>query len=54
MERFTPLERIDEERIVAEAERLLVSGDLHGLENFVHALEASRQPAAQPESAPTQ
>jgi hypothetical protein len=43
MERFTPLERIDEGRIVAEAERLLVGGDLHGFENFVHALEASRQ-----------
>jgi hypothetical protein len=43
MERFTPLERNDEGRILAEAERLLVSGDLHGFENFVHALEAGRQ-----------
>jgi hypothetical protein len=43
MERFTPVERIDEGRILSEAERLLVSGDLHGFENFVHTLEASRQ-----------
>ncbi len=43
MERFTPLERVDEGRILSEAERLLVSGDLHGFENFVHALEATRQ-----------
>ena len=43
MERFEALERIDVNRILAEAERLLLSGDLTGFENFVHALEATRQ-----------
>src|SRR5207249_3860090 len=43
MESFTPLERIDVNRVLAEAERLLAAGDLHGFENFVHALEATRQ-----------
>ncbi len=43
MERFAPLERVDESRILSESERLLVSGDLHGFENFVHALETARQ-----------
>jgi GrpB-like predicted nucleotidyltransferase (UPF0157 family) len=43
MERFAPLERIDVSRILSEAERLLTSGDLQSFENFVHALEASRQ-----------
>ncbi len=43
MERFAPLERVDESRILSESERLLVSGDLHGFENFVHTLETARQ-----------
>lgn len=43
MEKFAPLERIDVGRILSEAEQLLTSGDLHGFENFVHALEATRQ-----------
>jgi hypothetical protein len=43
MENFEPLERIDVNRVLSEAERLLVTGDLHGFENFVHALEATRQ-----------
>ncbi len=43
MERFEPLERVDVSRILSEAERLLATGDLHGFENFVHALEATRQ-----------
>jgi hypothetical protein len=43
MERFEPLDRIDVSRILSEAERLLAMGDLHGFENFVHTLEATRQ-----------
>jgi hypothetical protein len=43
MERIDPLERVDGNRVLSEAERLLAAGDLHGFENFVHALEATRQ-----------
>jgi malonyl CoA-acyl carrier protein transacylase len=43
MEQYTALERIDVGRVLAQAEQLLVAGDVTNLENLVHALEAHRQ-----------
>jgi hypothetical protein len=43
METFQPLERVDAGRLLAEAERLVATGDFTNFENFVHTLEATRQ-----------
>jgi len=43
METFTPLERVDTNRVFAEAEQLLATGDIESFEQFVHALEIRRQ-----------
>ena len=43
MERFTPLERVDVNGILSDAEQFLAAGDVSTFENFVHQLEARRQ-----------
>lgn len=43
METFEALERIDANRVFAEAEHLLAAGEIEGFEQFVHALENKRQ-----------
>jgi len=43
MEQYSPLERVDVGRTLAQAEQLLTSGDVSNFENLVHALEAHRQ-----------
>jgi hypothetical protein len=39
MEPLEPLERIDVDRLYAEAEQLLAPGELEHLEQFLHALK---------------
>jgi hypothetical protein len=43
METVEALERIDANRLFAEAEQLLASGDVEQFEQFVHSLENQRQ-----------
>jgi len=43
MESFEALERIDVDRVYAEAEQLLAAGEVKTLDQFLHALESKRQ-----------
>jgi hypothetical protein len=43
MESFEALERIDVDRVYAEAEQLLAAGELEALDSFLHTLESKRQ-----------
>jgi hypothetical protein len=43
MERFDALERVDADSILAEAQRLLSTGDFESFEQLVHTLETKRQ-----------